>query len=243
MEISEAALRAMVRDVDEQHRDGMATMTDDIAHLHALSRTQLGRSRRDLMRTAAVTGAVVTIGTTVLPIGGFLPAGAQEAKLDDPTIAAFAESIELAAVEAYKAALNSGKITNKAVTDAAGVFIRHHQEHAAAFAGAAATKATHQPNPKLLKGLSDALSKASDEPAVVRIALDTENAAAGTYLFALGALTSKEALQLTASILPVEGAHAVTLAQVLGLAITDKKYLPPFQTQEDALAPEAFPLS
>lgn len=243
MEISEKTLRTMVRGVDEQHRDGMATMADDIAELHHASRTEIGRSRRDLMRTAAITGAAVTIGSTVLPIGRLLPAFAQEAVLDDATIAAFAESVELAAVEAYKAAAGSGKVKTTAVGDAARVFLGHHQEHAAAFASASGGKALGKPNPKLLKSLADALSKAPDEKAVVKVAFETENAAAATYMFALGALQSKEALQLTASILPVESAHAVTLAMVLGLPATDKQYLPPFETQEAALSPDAFPLS
>ena len=70
-----------------------------------------------------------------------------------------------------------------------------------------------------------------------------ENAASATYLFALGALKDKAALQLTASILPIESAHAVTLARVLGLPISDKAYLPPFETQEAALSPDTFPLT
>jgi len=246
MEITENTLRALVREADEQHRDGMATIADDISELHHASRTTIGRSRRELVRTAALAGAVVTIGGAVLPIGGLVPAVAQEndeeKELDDPAIAAFAESVELAAVEAYKAAAASGKVTTKAVSDAAGVFLSHHQEHAVAFASASGGKATGKANPKLLKSLADALSKAGDENAVVKIALDAENAAAATYLFALGALKSEDALKLTASILPIESAHAVTLAQVLGLPPTDRLYLPPFETQEAALLPDTFPL-
>ena len=34
METSERELRAMVRAVDEAHREGMATVADDIAELH-----------------------------------------------------------------------------------------------------------------------------------------------------------------------------------------------------------------
>ena len=70
-----------------------------------------------------------------------------------------------------------------------------------------------------------------------------ENAAAATYLFALGALTSKAALQLTASILPVESQHAVVLGTVLGKAPTDKTYLPSFQTQDGAVTPDEFPIA
>src|SRR5689334_884601 len=127
MELSERALRAQLHDVDELHRDGMETMPSDVRELHAVSRTNLGRSRRDLMKNAAIAGAVVTIGTTVLPLNGLIAANA--ADLDDPTIAAFAASVEYAAVAAYKAAAESGKVTTPAIGAAATLFLGHHKEH------------------------------------------------------------------------------------------------------------------
>lgn len=234
MELSDKAMRAQLRDIDEIHRDGMATMATDIRELHS--------SRRSLMKTAAMTGAAVTIGSTVLPLGKLVAANAQE--LDDATIAAFAASVEYAAVEAYKAAAASGKVTTPAVGAAATLFLGHHKEHGDAFVAASGGKGVKdKPNAKLLKALGDQLAAAKTEKDVVKIAYDTENAASATYMFALGALQSADALKLTASILPIESAHAVALALVLGLPATDQTYLPPFETKTAALSPTDFPLA
>src|SRR4051794_17518523 len=71
-----------------------------------------GSSRRRFLRgagTAGLSGIVVSLGAAVLPIEHLLPVAAAAeapapAPLDDPTIAAFAESLELAAVAAYQKA-------------------------------------------------------------------------------------------------------------------------------------------
>ena len=240
MELTEQELRAQMRDVDDLHREGMSSMATDLRELHAETRD--ARSRRDLMKNAAIAGAAVTIGGAMLPMTGLV--GASAAGLDDATIAAFAASVEYTAVAAYKAAAASGKVKTPAVGAAATMFAGHHKEHGDAFQSASGNKiAKDATNPKLLKALSDQLMAAADEKAVLKIALDTENAAAATYLFALGALQSADALKLTASILPIESAHAVVLATVLGLAATDESYLPPFETKKAALDPAKFPLA
>src|SRR5688500_17101662 len=116
MEISEAALHQMVRDVDQQHRDGMATMADAVAELHhGEGRRLLPPGRRAFLRRASTAGMAITIGSAVLPLGGLVaPAAAQdeaEAELDDNDRAAFAQSVELAAAEIYRQAVASGKVT------------------------------------------------------------------------------------------------------------------------------------
>src|SRR5687768_4930456 len=58
MEISEKALRSLVRDVDEQHRDGMRTLRDDIADAHAVAVT----SRRRVLAGAGIGGAALAGG-------------------------------------------------------------------------------------------------------------------------------------------------------------------------------------
>lgn len=238
MELTERELLAQMRDVDDLHRDAMPTMGTDLRDLHAETRS----SRRSLMTTAAATGAAVTIGSMVLPLNKLISASAQE--LDDATIAAFAASVEYTAVAAYKAAAGSGKVTTAAIGAAATMFLNHHQEHGDAFLSASGGKwEKDKTNAALLDALSKQLTAAKTEMDIVKIAYDTENAASATYMFALGALQSAEALKLTASILPVESAHAVVLAGVLGLPATDTSYLPPFETNEAALSPTAFPLA
>ena len=240
MEISEREVRAMVRAVDEQHREGMATMAADIAELHEGEGARLmGPTRHQLTRGVGLGGAAIALGAAMVPLSQlFSPAYAQSG---DAGLAAFAESVELAAVEAYKAAAASGKVTTPAVLDAATTFAGHHTEHAAAFGAAAGSAATKKPNAKLLETVAPQLGAAADEAAILEIAFGLENAAASTYLFALGALTSNEALQLTASILPVESQHAVVLGSVLGKPVTD--YLPGFETVDAAVDPAKYPIS
>jgi len=240
MEISERHLRQLARDVDEQHRDGMATMASDIAELHAETRSFRATDRRSFLRKAGIGAGALTIGGTALSISSLLPAGAQEKELTDGDIAAFAESVELAAVEAYKAAASSGKL-QPAVVEVGTMFAGHHQEHAGAFAGASGGAAKGKPNPKLLTAVGDQLKGAADQAAILQIAYDLEEAAAATYLFALGALKSAAALQLSASILPVESQHAVVIGSALGKPATD--YVPSFQTSDKAVDPAQFPVA
>lgn len=240
MEISARHLRQMAADVDEMHRDGMATMATDIAELHAETRAFRASDRRSFLRKAGIGAGALTIGSSVLSISNLLPAGAQEAKLTDGDIAAFAESVELAAVEAYKAAAGSGKL-QPAVVEVGTMFAGHHSEHASAFAGASGGAAKGKPNAKLLTAVGDQLKGAKDQAAILAIAYDLEEAAAATYLFALGALKSEAALKLTASILPVESQHAVVLGSALGKPATE--YVPNFQTSDKAVDPAKFPVS
>jgi rubrerythrin len=176
----------------------------------------------------------------VLSFRSLIPAGAQEKELTDGDIAAFAESVELAAVEAYKAAAGSGKL-QPAIVEVGTMFAGHHAEHAKAFGGASGGKAKGKPNAKLLTAVGDQLKGASDQKAILSIAYDLEEAAAATYLFALGALKSDAAVKLTASILPVESQHAVVLGSALGKPASD--YLPTFQTSDKAVDPAKFPVA
>lgn len=236
MEISERQLRRMAADVDEQHRDGMATMQTDIPELHAETRAYRADSRRSFLRKAGIGAGALTIGSSVLSFRSLLPAGAQG--LTDGDIAVFAESVELAAVEAYKAAAGSGKL-QPAVLEVGTTFAGHHAEHAKAFGGAAGSKASGKANPKLLEAIGGQLKAAKDPKAILGVAFDLENAAAATYMFALGALKSRAALALTASVLPVESQHAVVLGTAL--AKTPDDLIPAFETAEKAIDPAKFP--
>jgi hypothetical protein len=238
MDISAVELRALAADVDTQHRDGMATMARDIRELHAETRATRRSTRRDILKRAGVGGGTIAIGTAIIPFARLAPAGAQE--MDDAAIATFAESVELAAVEAYKAAAGSGKLA-VAVVDIGTMFAAHHSEHAKAFAGAAGSSATGKPNAALLKAVGPQLQAAKDQTALLQIAYDLESSAAATYLFALGALQSEAALKLAASILPIESQHAVVLGQALGKPATE--YVPAFETQDKALSPTEFPVA
>lgn len=239
MEISERALRDLVADVDDRHRAAMATFHDDNNELILGEvRRATGPSRRRFLAGAGAATALVTIGSAVVPMRYLIsPAYAQT----DVDIAKFAASVEFAAVEAYAAAAAGGKIKTKAVADAAGVFAGHHRQHGEAFK--ALTGAEVAPNKALLDMLGPQLTAAKDEKGVVEIAYTLENAAAATYLFALGVLTVAKAVETTASILPVEAQHAVALGTALGRSLEDTAYMPSFERSDGHLDPGKFPVA
>jgi hypothetical protein len=244
MEISERSLRQMVREVDDLHREGMKTIADDIAALHTGAAERLrDSSRRRFLRDAGAGSLALVVGSALVPIGGLVSAASAQT-LDDPTIAKFAESVELAAVAAYTAAAASGKIHTPAVMTAVTTFAGHHADHAKAFGSFVGDTATATPNPGVLQSVGDQIREAPDEKAILAVAYSTENAAAATYLFAIGALTSAAALAATASIMPVEAQHAAVIGYVLGKdPKNDLDFLPPFQTPDQAIQPSKYPVA
>ncbi|HEX7169091.1 MAG TPA: ferritin-like domain-containing protein [Acidimicrobiales bacterium] len=239
MEISERELRLLTADADDHHRDGLATMAADVRELHAATRT-LRSTRREMLARAVAAAGTVAVGSATLPLAGLLPAAAQEGEeetFDDPTLAAFAESVELVAVEAYTQAAQTGFLSS-ALTLAGQTFADHHRQHAAAFASIAGSKAKGKANERLMRAVADQLRNAQDQSGLLRVALDIENAAAATYLFALGVLESEAAQRLAASILPVESQHAVVIGQALGIPLDSA--VPTFENQDRAVDPTIF---
>jgi len=231
MEISQRRFRQLVHEVDEVHRDGMSTIGRDLAALHS--------TRRRVLRGIGAGGLTFTIGAAVLPWRRLVaPVWADQAT-DDRNLAKFAESVELAAVAGYQAAVTSGKLKTPALAAAAQTFAGHHQDHAKAFGALAGDAGSATPNPGVLAAVSGQIKAAPDESAVLSVAYDLENAAASTYLFALGVLGDVTALKATASILPVESQHAVVLGTALGKQLKDM--VPSFQTPDLKIDPAKYP--
>jgi Ferritin-like domain len=242
MEISEGQLRRMVREVDDIHREGMESFTEDNRELifGDLRTGRAGTSRRRFLAGAAGGGALLTVGSVVSPIGRLVTPAAAQGTPSVEDLAVFAASVEYAAVAAYGAAAESGKVTTPAVGEAATLFADHHQQHGDGFA-ALVQRDDIEPNPGLLEMVGGQIADAADEAAVLEIAYGVENAAAATYLFALGVLDDIPASQTMASILPVEAQHAITLGFVLGKPLDDETLMPAFETTDAALDPADFP--
>ena len=236
MEISERELRRMVADIDDQHRAAMDTFTEDNRALIF----EAGPSRRKFLAGVGAGSAALVIGSAVMPIGRLVPRAWSQAAPSDGDIATFAASVEYASVAAYQAAAKSGKVKTKAILDAATAFAGQHQQHGDAFKAAGTN-----PNVKENKGVLDMVSKqltdAKTENDVVALAYGLENAAAATYIFALGVLNSEAAYNAVASVMPVEAQHAVALGLVLGKSLDEKGFLPVFETKDGALDPAKFP--
>ena len=112
-------MRGSREELDDAHHDSMRTMSSDIQELHAETRKAVGgTSRRQFLIRAGIAGTAITIGSQVLPMSSlWTPAFGQA--LTDGDIAAYAASVEYAAVAAYNAAISSGKVKNPDVGAAA----------------------------------------------------------------------------------------------------------------------------
>jgi len=145
----------------------------------------------------------------------------------DKVLLRTAASLENLAVTIYGVALGSSSVAelpaeidfDPAVADAARLFQSHHRAHAQALNGALeelGEQAYTDPNKYIFdNAVNPQLSGLTDEPAVVRFALDVENVAAGTYAFAAGKLSTPALRQTLMSIGGVESRHATALAMVL----------------------------
>lgn len=131
----------------------------------------------------------------------------------DLVLAKTAASIEKLAIDAYGIA--AGLITTPAILAAATLFIDHHQQHLDALngviTGAGATAITEM-NQAIYDALvAPALATAATEADAVQIALDLEEAAAQTYAFAGGALSTPGLRSTIMTIGGVEARHAAVL--------------------------------
>ncbi len=247
MEYDIDALDQGVAEVDDLHHEGIRTMGRDVLELHAETRKALGgTSRRQFLVRSGLTAAAVTIGSVTLPMSSLFSAALGQT-VDDGTIAAFAASIEYAAVKAYTIAAATGKVTGPAL-DAAKTFLQHHQQHGDAFAGVSGGKATKNPNTTLVNQLGPSLTSAPDQATILTIAYQLENALASTYLFALQSLKDPGAQKITASILPIEAGHATVIGNALGYTPADdgsrsaaRKLIPSFQTQDGFFDQSKYP--
>jgi hypothetical protein len=228
-------------DVDRQHREGMASMSDDLHEIHFEGPVadELRENRRDLFKKVAIGGGVLTAATLAGPLSGILPSSWAADAPSDADLARFAQSLELAAVAAYKAAAGTGKLDATA-TSVGTLFAGHHQDHADAFTPVLGDQAVTEPNQKVLDKFGPMIASAPDQAAILDIARMIEEGAASTYLLALGIVSVKPAT-LLATILPVESQHATVLATVLKMPAAD--YLPSFVTVDNALQPTDYPVS
>ena len=195
-------------------------------------------TRRTFLRRAGITGLVITMGDTLLPLGQFMPAAAQE---EDDTIKPaamldFLRELELTLVEIYRRATDSGLVTSTGGQALMASFSAHHQAHADALAGVGAQAS--RPGDRLLDALADRLGGRSDEAGVLGYLYELENGSAATHLYASGIVEGRPVLSRITEILPVEAAHAVAYGDLLGQPADS--VLPAFQTEQGRADPAIY---
>lgn len=194
-------------------------------------------TRRTFLRRAGLSGLAISIGGSLLSLGQFLPAGAQEQEeLGERDILDFLREFELALVEIYRSAAAGGLVTTAAGQGVVNAYGAHHQAHADALAAGGARPS--RPRASLMQALSDRLGGRGDEKGVLAYLYDLENGAAATHLFASGIVENTQNLTQLSAILPVEAAHAVAIGDLLGRE--GDAVLVAFQTEEGRADPTLF---
>ena len=174
----------------------------------------------DSADSPAATNAVGTTGgsaaapTTVPSTTGMSPSTTAPNKGDlDLTLARTAASLEKLAVDTYGAA--GALITTPAVLAAATMFAGHHQMHLDALngviTGAGGTAITEMNQAVYDALVKPAITAAKTEADAVMLALALEEAAAQTYVFAGGTLSSAALRSTIMTIGGVEARHAAVL--------------------------------
>ncbi|MCU0310319.1 MAG: ferritin-like domain-containing protein [Acidimicrobiales bacterium] len=239
-------IRRLVDEVDEQHREGMRTIQDDLAALHLDDRDPgLVDSRRRFVRNlglgamafgaVTVSGVALAQGVAAQADGGSAP----ELAPADLDLVLFAESLELAAAAAYQVAVDDARLDTTAA-ETARMFGRHHAEHAEALRGLIPEDLQRfTPNQAVVDAVVPQLNAATDQNQVLTVLYGVEEGAAATYLRALGVLDWVVAGP-AATILPIESQHAVVLGQLADLPQAD--WMPAFGTEQAAFDPAQFPV-
>lgn len=176
----------------------------------------IATTRRTFLTRAALAGALVTAGTA-LPLTRFLPAAgaAGAVGLDDATFAAFAVPLEMAAVQAYQAALDGGTLGDEGPT--ALDFQGHHQTVVDVLTSMlAADAAVPVPDSKILAGTVAALKTATAKAQVLTTLSRLEDGLAATHLWALGSLVEPSTAKIVAQVLAIESQQAVYLGRAGG---------------------------
>jgi Ferritin-like domain len=238
LQVSEAELTSMTRDLDEAHRETIPTMyaqagefAEQIADQHGTPRSL---ARRRFLLGAGAAGVALTLaacgggGSTTSGSAPAATGGSSAAPgskyTGDFKVVALATALENQAIAAYTAALSAaaaGKLG--AVPPAVGTFAKtamaQHADHAKAWNAVLSSAGKPTISGVPLSGqpaVQQALGSVKTVGDVAKLALQLENQAAQTYLFAEFNVASPGGISTAASIAPVEAMHAAVLRFVLG---------------------------
>lgn len=250
LQISEQQLARLTQDMEEAHRDTLPAMRAAAVDLAEENRGKaVDSSRRRFLLGAGGVAAGLALAacssndkkstsasaSTGAPGSSPTASGSAASKYTgDLKVVALATALENQAVGAYKATLDAAKAGKLGtVPPAVATFVTtamaQHADHAKAWnavlTGAGKPAITDVPlsnQPATLK----ALGAAKDVGAVAKLALQLENQAAQTYLFATYNVTSPAGIATAATIAPVEAMHAAILNFVLGTYPVPDDFLP-----------------
>jgi plastocyanin len=251
---SESELRALTAQVDEAHRATLPQMHAAAVSLGEEVREReagLPSGGLDRRRFLAGLGAAGVAAFTLAACGddgksssGKASPSASNAPQAAPMqsgaytgdllVVALAVALENQAVGAYQAAIQAagaGKLgaVPPAVATFATTAMAQHADHAKVWNNVL-TQAGKPPITgvplKSQAAVTDALGKVTDVPGVAKLALQLEDQAAQTYLFAQFNVTAPAGIATAATIAPVEAMHAAILNYLLGQYPVPDDFLP-----------------
>ena len=184
-------------------------------------------TRRSFLARAAMGGALVGVATAG-PLRSLLGvAGAQAAELDaadtldNETFAALAVPLELAAVQAYQAALETSTL-DETTTGHARRFQTHHQTVVDALTPLLGEgTATPRPDETVMSTTVAEIEGNADQNAILTALAELEDVLAATHLYAVGGLEDSSLAKTVAQVLAVESQQAVALGRAAGLDLVD----------------------
>jgi hypothetical protein len=205
----------------------------------------VGHSRRGFLTRVAVGGAVLAVGSQVVPTGGLLPLGAQEddtVALDaDETTLQFLASVALAAADAHRAGAEVAGIEETTVEVIRSFGANHRTQAGALNALIPEDALVTVPNEALLSEATAALAGAGDEVAVLGVLRDMTEQIAATHLAALESVEDQNDAGVIAAALGTVSQQATVLAVLGGDSVEAAS--PATQTTEGALTPAEYPVS
>ena len=182
--------------------------------------TATATSRRSFLTRTAIGGALVIVGALVAPATGLLPslpAGAET--LVDPDLAAFAIPLELAAVLAYQAALDSGTL-DATWTATVSKIQTGHQTVVTSLTTLLPTDATPPvASTEFSAPIVKAIQGAAAQEAVLASLSGMEDTLSATYLLALASIADPVTANVVSQALASEAQSAAALGRAAGTPI------------------------
>lgn len=211
--------------------------------------TVAGSSRRRFLTRAAVGGAVLAVGTQLVPAGRLVPAARAQDDVEndeegetltpDEALLAHLAGLLLAAAQGYGLAVDPARSSlSEPVTEVVRQLGANHNAQATSL-NQLLPVAVDEPNGTLGQQLTTDITAATDEAALLGVLVDLEEALAATEFAMLGEITDQNDAKNVAAILPTANQQAVVLGSLAGTPLTE--LIPAEQTTEGELTVEAYP--
>ncbi|MCM3883401.1 ferritin-like domain-containing protein [Frankia sp. R82] len=235
--IGDAELRLLTGDLDALHRDTFPAALEELRDTTGGRRADQGAARLPTSRRGVLLGGLAAAGAGLLAAcgsgsdssgsqhaAGATPPGKASPYTGDLRVVALAVALENLAVAAYTTALAKARAGDygtvpAAVGEFATVARTQHSDHAKAWNGvlSSANLPTISGTPLTIAASEVAKLKATKSvPELAAFALNLENTAAHTYLYAMTNVTGSGGITTAATIAPVEAMHAAILSFIAG---------------------------